>query len=597
MTLTVTANDAQHVHYAAWWHGLRSERFVDDHAGASVGEAAWFAHYDRLTRTAYEVALEAASVAMGSRVRGFAQRGRRERELVLYRYAAMIASAFVSRFVIVVNAVQTFGLGVAARGPLIVPPALAVNQLHPALRSHRSPSSEFLARLAVEVATADGSVLPRQTGGDAAARLGGPSRAAVMRRAIHARLAERDLDRVLARLARQRPTIVSLLSGRHRSVLQGQVVDGHHVVDLPRLGDAVTRFGVHAPRPIPPTVSVVSPEDAVRFAAATLMPTDLLGLGDGRVLERIERGVERWQPRAIVAVYLRDALASSYVAAAVARGTRLVMLQHGGNYGVQRGHLFSEIEPNIADRFGAWGWAAWSTSPGAFDLPMQRDRSALQRISESPAGVDRVPGGPGRILYVFSDHATGDDGRPGLERGQTAQEIAAEFLSALDPATRACVRLRWRPAMKGRSDTEPSMPDGVAVASSPPDRPLVDDLADSDVVIVDTPTSTVCLESLGAGLPTLMIAPGWRTTVRSEIHDAFEDLERVGVIVLDGRAAARNVTEAARDPRWWDGPERRRAVDAFRACAMGAAASPSALRDVIAEALNGRGAAAPAPAR
>lgn len=597
MALTVTANDPDHLHYAEWWHGLRSEGFVDHHVGERVGEVAWFVQYDRLTRTAYEVALEAASVAMGERVRGFAQRDRRSRELVLYRYAAMIATAFVSRFVIVANAIQTFDLGFAGRGPLVVPPASPANRLHAALRSHRSRSSEFLARLAIEALTEDGSVLPTSVLHDGAVRVGGTSRAAAVRRAFDVHRAERDLGRRLAWVARRRPSIVSLLSGRHRSVLRGQVLDGHDVVDLPRFGDVVIRLGAPAHRPVAPTVRVASVEDAVRFAAATLLPTELLRLGDGRVLERIEHGVEPWLPRTIIAAYLRDVISSSYVAAAVSRGARLVLLQHGGNYGMQRGHLLSEIEPNIADRFGAWGWAAWSTALGAFDLPMQRSHVALQHLARVPDRRVHVPGGARRVLYVFSDHETGDDGRPGLERGPTAQEFAAEFLRTIDPETLAGVRLRRRPASKGRSDVELWMPGGVDVAASPPGRPLVEDLAETDVVVVDTPTSTVCLESLGAGLPTLMIAPGWRTAVRREAHEVVEGLERVGVIVQDGRAAAQSVTAAVRDPRWWDAPERRRAVDAFRACAMGAAARPSALGDVLADSLRGPRDAPPEPAR
>ena len=49
-----------------------------------------------------------------------------------------------------------------------------------------------------------------------------------------------------------------------------------------------------------------------------------------------------------------------YAAEKVMRGSKLLIMQHGGAYGVNQNHWFEKLEIKISDKFLTWGWKGYN---------------------------------------------------------------------------------------------------------------------------------------------------------------------------------------------------------------------------------------------
>ncbi len=247
---------------------------------------------------------------------------------------------------------------------------------------------------------------------------------------------------------------------------------------------------------------------------------------------------------------------SFYAAECVARGTRLIGWQHGGNYGetVTPGRC-ERWERRLSDRYITWGWTDEGEDVVAAPHPRQHLRRKYKVSSRSNARALWVGTAESRHVH-FIDHSP--IGKRFLGYFEHQRKIAA----ALPETIRERMVLRqarhdfgWG-LEKDLGNIVPS-----AARSTPKDGTIVHLGAELGLVLIDYPGSTPYLECLAAGIPFLAVFDPSIYAVRKCQRHVFDRLEITGVITTDYTRAAKMLEIALRDPvGWFAEPDRASAV-------------------------------------
>jgi len=225
------------------------------------------------------------------------------------------------------------------------------------------------------------------------------------------------------------------------------------------------------------------------------------------------------------------------------RGTRLIVRQHGGGYGIDRVHAIEEYETRVADRFCTLGWRGDSPKqlPLATPLPVSRRRRAkknnqiLLTCVHYPKQVYRVhfQPMPGTIETMIADTVA-------FVRGIRGQ---ADLL------------VRPLPNDYGWGTVE------LLRQANPAIR--LDDLRTiglnsyiRSALVVHSYLGTSWLETLALNIPTVCFYDPRTYAFRDAVQPFIDKLETVGVLHRDGAAAAQFVSSIMSDPQvWWQKPE------------------------------------------
>lgn len=219
------------------------------------------------------------------------------------------------------------------------------------------------------------------------------------------------------------------------------------------------------------------------------------------------------------------------------QGTRLLIHQHGGGYGLDRRHTPEEYETRIADRFYSWGWR--SSSPKVAPLsstPVGKTMSYRQRgVLLCCVDYPRLP---------FRIHYQPMPG--GIER---MHDETIRFLTALHGAEGLRIRpyptdYGWGFARRLRAaapqatfDTKPGRP----IASYRESR-----------IVVHNYLGTGWLETLAANKPTVCFYDPAVYAFRDDAAPLVASLERVGILHRTGVDSARFVNELGDSiDSWW----------------------------------------------
>ena len=245
-----------------------------------------------------------------------------------------------------------------------------------------------------------------------------------------------------------------------------------------------------------------------------------------------------------------------FVAHASLHGTRLVSVQHGGGYGVDRVSFNEGHERRICDRFLGWGWA----EPHQTDL---RNVPALQ-IPELEERVHRersTAGTPDGILFFATDFPptlNGFRNQPILDQWNQYFEWEFRFLQELDPNLRKYAMYRPYTHDYGRgtkNELAARFPwvvidDGRNWAES-----WVRRIAWARLVVIDHKATTF-LYTLALNVPTVLYWNPDLWELRPEAQLFFEELRRVKILWNDPESAAAFVsTVYGRVKEWWDSSE------------------------------------------
>jgi putative transferase (TIGR04331 family) len=240
------------------------------------------------------------------------------------------------------------------------------------------------------------------------------------------------------------------------------------------------------------------------------------------------------------------------------KGTMLLGVQHGGNYGIAKDLCQEDIELSIVDRFYSWGWKRFDSCTEVIPMPAPKLVKSKKKSSKSSEEVLYVLASNPRYLCQFpwsTDY---------WENYFFNQALFISHLSEL-----VMSRLRIRPH---REDFGWDVKDRIKDLFPKTriegwDIPFLASLNNCSVYICDHPLqSTTFIESLINNKPTILFYnPTFAAnTVRDEAVELFEQFKSSSIIFDDPISAARHLNSVYGSiDSWWNEPERQRAVKRF----------------------------------
>jgi len=243
--------------------------------------------------------------------------------------------------------------------------------------------------------------------------------------------------------------------------------------------------------------------------------------------------------------HLYDDEFNFWTAHAIENGSRLVLAQHGGNYGISEFPSFSERHENlVADRYITWGWSSTGPTYKGFALPL------IGRALHSSQ-----PNGPLLVITdqlwkyprsIFSD----------TPESSTYLGHLKSTIDGLLPEIRSKTLLRIHHA---HEDAGSSQIDWWKL-NSPDIRQDVGEvgfqkrLAESRLVLI-AHNGTSIPESIALHAPTIITWSDSYMKVRQSAEVIFDALERVGIFHRTPESAASFINSIWDDvDGWWNSP-------------------------------------------
>lgn len=258
------------------------------------------------------------------------------------------------------------------------------------------------------------------------------------------------------------------------------------------------------------------------------------------------RTVRRWYPRtpSLLVTETEWFMNETYkyvIADAMARGSRLVTVQHGGYYGYTRPMPFEDLEREIGQVFLVWGWADRQPSLGNLPHPI---------VSQRPKPLR--PGG--RILFAVHEaerylYRLGATGAGSLWEPQWQWQV--RFMNGLPAALRQRVAVRPPPQDIGQCVNQ-RLRDQFPEISVDRSSGFKQSATRSRLIVLERP-GTCLLESLAMNHPTVVFWEPTLWNLRDAATPYFEALRNAGILWESPEAAAAHVAAVYHDPStWWD---------------------------------------------
>jgi putative transferase (TIGR04331 family) len=268
--------------------------------------------------------------------------------------------------------------------------------------------------------------------------------------------------------------------------------------------------------------------------------------------------------------HLGNDLFKLWTAARTARGTRLLVHQHGGNYGLAAFSALEDYEVSIADRFLSWGWTRKNDST-VTAMPASKLVGVGSRFKPNPSGGILVASNSVPLnFYRFAAMPVA---------GQNLQFVDdhLHFFRALSPSVLAQTRLRLYPIDFGWNEAA-RYGDAFPALRLAPLSETFEAQVNSSRLFISTNNHTTFLETLAADFPTLLFWNPAHWELRADAQPYFDRLEQAGLWHRTPESAAALVNEIAADPAsWW----RQSSVQTVRRefCARFARTSPDWCRE------------------
>ncbi|MBA3655782.1 MAG: transferase [Gemmatimonadaceae bacterium] len=254
--------------------------------------------------------------------------------------------------------------------------------------------------------------------------------------------------------------------------------------------------------------------------------------------------------------YSSDEIFKIWAAEKVEAGSRLVIGQHGGHYGIGKWSFYEDHEIAISDRYLTWGW----TTPGEPKVtPVGRIKAGPRsgiRLGEEPRLLLVTCALPRYSYWMYSVFVAGQ------YLGYFDDQCA--FIAALPDSIskQLTVRLfpqdfgwdqqeRWRDRMPRVPLDDGSVPIGEAICQSR--------------ICVCTYNATTFLESLSMNVPTVIFWNPEHWEIKASAIPFFKELQRAGIFHESPESAARQVAKVWDDvDSWWHSMEVVTAVERFK---------------------------------
>lgn len=251
-----------------------------------------------------------------------------------------------------------------------------------------------------------------------------------------------------------------------------------------------------------------------------------------------------------------DDVFKAWAAEKVEQGSRLVIGQHGGHYGMGRWSFVEDHEIAISDSYLSWGWSE-SGSPKVRPAGQLKSKQPqMFRHSEQLGALLVATTIPRQSYYLYSAMAS----RQWLDYIDDQYTFVEHLpVSIRDALT---VRLyshdygwdqvsRWNDRFPGLSLDE--------------GQSDIDNLIRQSRLYIATYNATTFLESFNMNVPTVIYWNPNHWELRDSAIPYFEDLKRVGIFHETPESAARHVAAIWDDvDSWWTSPAIQEVLDSFK---------------------------------
>lgn len=261
---------------------------------------------------------------------------------------------------------------------------------------------------------------------------------------------------------------------------------------------------------------------------------------------RAQSAIGKRCPRILITSsgYHTEDLLRVVIAESRERGSRLVIAQHGGDYGSSAYSPLEDIERRVADEYWGWGWAG-DAEPGVRNVPSIK----LSKLSETSQPVKA-----GSILYVANQGARYYYRKhcfPTAHHMREYMEKQFAFFALLSDPLRGAITVRpypkdygWRYAEQLRLSFPTLKIDNVT--------PYNTILHQAHLVLCDMNLTTL-LERAAIRKPLICYLPTEISQLRPRAVEIFEGLRSIGMFYDDPAQAAQGVEAVypAIDD-WWE---------------------------------------------
>jgi putative transferase (TIGR04331 family) len=240
--------------------------------------------------------------------------------------------------------------------------------------------------------------------------------------------------------------------------------------------------------------------------------------------------------------HLYDDVFNSWVAEATKRGSKLVIGQHGGFFGISKFPSYAERhELSVADKYLTWGWRSSQVTVPAFVLTTGGKR--VRRHSE------------GSQLLVVTDHLWSQPRSAFIDLNEASGylEHIKDTVSLLpeEIQNETLIRIHHAHNETGNSQSKwwtKNMP-SIKIDDWAKDFESVTNMSR---LILTAHNGTTFLETISKGIPTLITwTPEW-VEIRDEAESIFSKLSEVGIFHENPKSLARHISNIWSDvDGWW----------------------------------------------
>lgn len=252
------------------------------------------------------------------------------------------------------------------------------------------------------------------------------------------------------------------------------------------------------------------------------------------------------------------------------KGAKLLGHQHGGGYGMQKGHPAEWIECDVSDFFVSWGWHFSNKIISAPIAHVSRKLPQHHRV-KNKMNLDRIlwiatVGGVSYSVAFCNWLLT-------QEAYLTAQKA---FFNVLEKKVISQLSMRASPTAYSQQQVKDAL-NGLQIHIPKNRDSFYADIDTAKIVIIDH-MSTSLIFVLAFNIPTILFWDEKYFPSRDEAKPYIESLKRVGIYHDSPESAAAYLNNISDDPYpWWNSESVQRARQQF--CDCFARTSPYYLRE------------------
>jgi putative transferase (TIGR04331 family) len=252
--------------------------------------------------------------------------------------------------------------------------------------------------------------------------------------------------------------------------------------------------------------------------------------------------------------YSSDEVFKCWAGSRVDSGSKLVIGQHGGNFGMTPMAIHESHQIKIADRWLSWGWEKHSEPK---IVPVGNFKLKFNALKHDPAGNALIVSMtlPRYSYYLYSVPIAGQ-----LNRYFDDQLC---FMDSLDESIKKKILVRMYPEDRGWNQKMRWQHYRSDIRFDNSNQTLLKSLSKSRI-FVGTYNATTYLETFSVNMPTILFWDPYFWEINAESHFYFERLKEVKVFHETPQCAAKHLVKIWDDvDAWWFSSEVQAAVKDF----------------------------------